>query len=269
MASFLCQHLSIWGLFQSNIEKCKFAWLPTNIRIHRNPQTIFKLVIFPIICPKVDTTSCRYFLHFPHWMLWDTPYSWVPRERPSCLTTGLTHAKLVSLTSPCCSGWPAPMNNPQGQQRELSSDGCADFNAWLESDLVLIINFNSTHKYHMNPHTWHMIYITCYFLIIGTDIKFNHTNSPIHSPGHSHSLFTSASDYASAQWRLALHILVTYSPHVNKCWFFYSLWLTSLTHNHSTSAGPVRIHCVMTGVFGRKWKGCASVPKHWGFFKWT
>ena len=30
-----------------------------------------------------------------------------------------------------------------GQQ---SSDGCADFNAWLESDLVLIIYFNSTHK---------------------------------------------------------------------------------------------------------------------------
>ena len=49
----------------------------------------------------------------------------------------------------------------------------------------------------------------------------------------------------------------------------YSLWLKSLTHNHSTRAGPVRIHCVMTGVFGRKWKGCASVPKHWGFFKWT
>ena len=30
-----------------------------------------------------------------------------------------------------------------GQQ---NSDGCADFYAWLESDLVLIINFNSTHK---------------------------------------------------------------------------------------------------------------------------
>ena len=31
--------------------------------------------------------------------------------------TGLTHAKLVSLTSPCCSSWPARMNTPQGQQR--------------------------------------------------------------------------------------------------------------------------------------------------------
>ena len=53
------------------------------------------------------------------------------------------------------------------------------------------------------------------------------------------------------------------------CHIWYSLWLKSLTHNHSTRAEPVRIHCVMTGVFGRKWKGCASVPKHWGFFKWT
>ena len=52
-------------------------------------------------------------------------------------------------------------------------------------------------------------------------------------------------------------------------YIWYSLWLKSLTHNHSTRAGPVRIHCVMTGVFGRKWKDCASVPKHWGFFKWT
>ena len=53
------------------------------------------------------------------------------------------------------------------------------------------------------------------------------------------------------------------------CHIWYSLWLKSLTHNHSTRAGPVRIHCVMAGVFGRKWKGCASVPKHWGFFKWS
>ena len=47
------------------------------------------------------------------------------------------------------------------------------------------------------------------------------------------------------------------------CHIWYLLWLKSLTHNHSTRAGPVRIHYVMTGVFGGKWKGCASVPKHW------
>ena len=30
--------------------------------------------------------------------------------RVTLYTTGPTHAKLVSLTSPCCSGWPCPMN---------------------------------------------------------------------------------------------------------------------------------------------------------------
>ena len=53
------------------------------------------------------------------------------------------------------------------------------------------------------------------------------------------------------------------------CHIWYLLWLKSLTHSHSTRAGPLKIHGVMTGVFGRKWKGCASVQKHWGFFKWT
>ena len=64
--------------------------------------------------------------------LW--PRCWADREALLVIwVTGLTHAKLVSLTSPCCSGWPAPFHMSQ-------------FNAWLESDLVLIINFNSTHK---------------------------------------------------------------------------------------------------------------------------
>ena len=45
--------------------------------------------------------------------------SWTHTKHPQHMLapTGLTHAKLVSLTSPCCSGWPAPMNIPQGQQR--------------------------------------------------------------------------------------------------------------------------------------------------------
>ena len=38
------------------------------------------------------------------------------------MITGLTHTKLVSLTSPCCSGWAAPMNNPRGL-----------FSSWLAS----------------------------------------------------------------------------------------------------------------------------------------
>ena len=53
------------------------------------------------------------------------------------------------------------------------------------------------------------------------------------------------------------------------CHIWYSLGLKSLTHNHTTRAGPVRIRCVMRGMFERKWKGRASVPKHWKFFKWT
>ena len=46
-----------------------------------------------------------------------------------------------------------------------------------------------------------MIDITFYVLIIGTDIKFNHNNSAIHSSGHTHSPFTSASDYVITRLR--------------------------------------------------------------------
>ena len=35
------------------------------------------------------------------------------------------------------------------------------------------------------------------------------------------------------------------------CHIWYSLWLKSLTHNHSTRAGTVRIRCVMTGMLDR------------------
>ena len=69
------------------------------------------------------------------------------------------------------------------------------------------------------PRRWHRL-----IYLVGTDIKFNHTNSAIHSSGHSHSLLTSASDYTSAQWRLVLHILVTCSPNVNKCWVTHAIY---------------------------------------------
>ena len=111
-----------------------------------------------------------------------------------------------------------------------------------------------------------MVYVTCYFLIIGTDIKFNHTNSTIHSSGHSHSLLTSASDYASYFGDLFSTCQQVLG---HPCHIWYSLGPKSLTHNHSTRAGPVKTHCVMTGVFHRKWEDCASVPKHWGCFIWT
>ena len=40
---------------------------------------------------------------------WDTPDTGPVLAHYGMVTiTGLTHAKLLSLTSPCCSGWPAP-----------------------------------------------------------------------------------------------------------------------------------------------------------------
>ena len=62
------------------------------------------------------------------------------------VSTGPTHAKLVSLTEPCCSGWPAPMNTLKANNGPLGSVGCAGFNALLKSDLVLIFYFNSTNE---------------------------------------------------------------------------------------------------------------------------
>ena len=115
------------------------------------------------------------------------------------------------------------------------------------------------------------MYDFCYFVIIGTDITFNHTNSAIHSSGHSRSLLTPASDNTSVRWRLVLHILFSTCQQVlgYPCHTWYSLGPKPLTHNHSTRAGPAKIRCGMTGVFDRKWEGCTSVPKQWGCFKWT
>ena len=59
----------------------------------------------------------------------------------------------ASLTPSLCP-WPhraVAADQPQwillkANNGQRSSDGCADFTSWSESDLVLIINFNSTHK---------------------------------------------------------------------------------------------------------------------------
>ena len=120
-----------------------------------------------------------------------------------------------------------------------------------------------------------MIYVTCYFLIIGADIKFNHTNSALHSSGH-----VLAQPFDFRQWLhvCAVKIVTSYFGDLfstcqqvlgHPCHIWNSLGPKSLTHNHSTHADPVKIRCVMTGVFDRKWEGCASIPKHWGCFKWT
>ena len=134
-------------------------------------------------------------------------------------TTVRTHAKLMFLTSPCCSAWTAPMNTPQGQQRTAEQRWVR----WLQCMIKKWSCANHQFQFHTQV-AYKPAYMTrdlCYlllFLIIGTDIQFNHTNPAIHSSGRSHSLLTSASDCTSAQWQLVLHILVTCSPHVNKCW---------------------------------------------------
>ena len=113
-------------------------------------------------------------------------------------STGLTHAKLVSLTSP---------NEYSSRPTTGAEQRCL---CWLQRLIRKWSRVNHQFQFHTQ-----IAYKPTYISIIGTDIKFNHTNSAIHSSGHSHSLFTSASDYASAQWRLVVHILITCSPHVN------------------------------------------------------
>ena len=126
-------------------------------------------------------------------------------------------------------------------------------------------------------------------------MRFNHTKSAIHSPGHSHILFTSARDWESAHWTLVLHILVnlfpkcqhktnagssltmprvrckqlseeTMEPAVEKPGDTWGLHVESLTRNKSTCACPARSYWAMTSMRERKSKGCASVPKHFYIF---
>ena len=56
-------------------------------------------------------------------------------------------------------------------------------------------------------------------------------------------------DWMSVQWRLVLHISVTFSPNVNKCWVKrLFIKLRSLTHNHSTRADPARSYWDSTSM---------------------
>ena len=157
------------------------------------------------------------------------------------------------------------MNTPQGQQPTAEQQWVR----WLQCLIRKWSYVNHQFQFHTQI-AYKPTYMTrdlCYLLlfVIGTDIKSNHTNSAIHSSGHSRSLLTSASDYTSAQWRLVLHILVTCSPHVNKCWVTRAIYGIHWGRSH----WPITIQhvraqrrsVVMTGVFDRKWEGCASVPK--------
>ena len=130
-------------------------------------------------------------------------------------------------------------------------------------------------QFHAAYKPTYMTHDLCHMLlfIIGTNIKFNHTNLAIHSSGHSPSLFTPTSDYASAHWRLALHILVTCFPHVNKCWVTRVIYGISWGWRH----WPITIQH-MRAKWGSvvSWRACSTgsekakqVSQSIGiFFKW-
>ena len=81
------------------------------------------------------------------------------------------------------------LNIPQGQQRELSSSGCAGFNARLKSDLVLMFNFNSMKESHKNLYTWHMNHATYKFLLLALtwDLITPNRQSILRNTGASYS----------------------------------------------------------------------------------
>ena len=77
----------------------------------------------------------------------------------------------------------------------------------------------------------------------------------LYSSGHSHSLYTSTSDYTSAQWRLVLHILVTCSPHVNKCWVMRAIYGIRCGWSH----WPITIqHVWAQWVSVVLWRACST-----------
>ena len=92
-----------------------------------------------------------------------------------------------------------------GAEGGLSSGGCAGYNARLKSDLALFIQLQFheriAHKLIYKTHESCYIYV----FIIGANMRFDRTKSAMHSPGHSHSLFTSALDYQHVRaWQGAI-----------------------------------------------------------------
>ena len=102
-----------------------------------------------------------------------------------------------------------------------------------------------------------MTHDLCYmlFFIIVTNINTPIRQSILRDTRAPFSLSPVITRLRSQDWGFIFWEL---APHVNKCRvtlaICYSLGLKSLTHNHSTRAGPVRTRCAMIGVFDRKWK---------------
>ena len=165
---------------------------------------------------------------------------------------------------------------------EYSSRPTAGAEQWSVRWLQCLISKWSCVNFQSHLHTQiarkptYVIHDLCYLLlfIIGTDIKINHTNLAIHSSGHSCSLFTSTSDYASGQWRLMLHILVTCSPHFSKYWvtrdiygirWGWSHWPITIQHVRAQWGSVVSQQAYLTGS-----EKAEQVSSSIGnFFRWT
>ena len=130
---------------------------------------------------------------------------------------------------------------------------------WLQCMIRKWSCVNHQFQFHtqMMYKPTYMTHDLCYLLlfIIGTDLKFNYTNSAIHSSGHSHGPFASAGDYTSAQWRLVIHILVTCSPHVNKWWVMCAIYGSHCGWSH----WPITIQHVRA-QWGSvvSWRACST-----------
>ena len=144
---FVCWRFGLWKFRFVNILVCGFFGLVFFCRpaCHRFSRSTFWSFVHLSICRRFDRdrTQC----HRPLILAAVNDICMWPKYPPVkgehlvdlnvILITGPTHAKLVSLTSPCCSGWPAPMNTlkanngPLGRVRWIQSSikkwSCVNF----------------------------------------------------------------------------------------------------------------------------------------------
>ena len=129
-----------------------------------------------------------------------------------------------------------------------------------------------------------MFYVTCYFCYWHWhEIQSHQLGNPFFGTD-SRGLFTSGSDYASAQWRLALHILVICSPHV-KYWvaraicgihWGWSHWPITIQHLRVRWGSVLSWRACLTGSekatrvsrsIGNFLNGLKNICKFWSMIK--
>ena len=104
-----CEILHI--LRQLNAEPCP-AWTTERGKLKRGWSPGDSLNLVRVLSVRINySQQCRNDINGR----WEYSKSIMGKLLWQCTTTsvdkstGLTHARLVSLTSPCCSGWPAPI----------------------------------------------------------------------------------------------------------------------------------------------------------------